>query len=79
MYKKFYTAVNVGYKNFYTAVNVGYKFFYTAVYNTSRCLVQNHYCRDSHPDHGCTKRVQPGKLVYRLTWLLIRDILMLVN
>ena len=34
---------------------------YTAVYNISRCCVQSRYCRESHPDQGCTKRVQSGK------------------
>ena len=26
----------------------------------SRCRVQSRYCRNSHPDQWCTKRVQPG-------------------
>ena len=39
----------------------GYNMLYTAVYNISRCHVQSRYCCDSHPDQGCTKRVQPGK------------------
>ena len=34
---------------------------FTALYNISRCRVQSRYCRDSHTDQGCTKRVQPGK------------------
>ena len=25
------------------------------------CRVQSRYCRDYHPDQGCTKCVQPGK------------------
>ena len=29
--------------------------------NISRWSVQSRYCRDSHPDQVCTKRVQPGK------------------
>ena len=31
--------------------------------NISRCRVQSRYCRDSYPDQGCTKSVQPGKII----------------
>ena len=30
-------------------------------YNISRWSVQSRYCRDSHPDQGCSMCVQPGK------------------
>ena len=55
-------------KILYPAVKAGsavYKILYTAVYNISKCRVQSRYCRNSDPDQGCTKRVQPGKNNYQ--------------
>ena len=64
VYKILYQAVNAGsavYNILYPAVNSG-RAVHTVVYNISRCCLQSRYCRDSHPDQGCTKRVQPGKI-----------------
>ena len=41
-----------------------YKNLYNVPHNISRCCVQSHYWRDSHPDRVCTKRGQPGKSNY---------------
>ena len=50
-------------KNFALPVSTAvYKILYTAFYNISRCRVQSRYCHYSHPDQGCTKRVQPGNV-----------------
>ena len=31
-------------------------------FNISRWSIQSRYCRDSHPDQGCTKHVQSGNV-----------------
>ena len=49
------------YKILYPAANAGSAEKNT--YNISRYRVQSRYYRDSHTDQGCTKRVQPGKLI----------------
>ena len=64
VYKMLYQAVETGsavYKILYAAI------LYTALYNMSRCRVQSRYWRDSHPDQGCTKRVQPGNTIQYLS------------
>ena len=37
-------------------------------YNISRFCVQSRYYRNSHPDQGCTTRVQPGKIYKPQKW-----------
>ena len=36
--------------------------------------VQSRYCRNFHPDQGCTKRIQPGKNSLSYLWLEIMEL-----